>query len=322
MGASFFRAAKALGLKAHICDSGEAYDAPWLLRAVNWHLLGRRPPYLRSFSRQVVEVCKHKRPTYLLTTGVAPIRRSALESIGELGVRRLNFLTDDPWNPVHNASWFFDALPAYNIVLTPRRANESQLRELCPSVEYLPFGYDDDLFYPEEIDPETRERLSCEVLFVGGADDDRVPFIRALKKAGIDVATYGGYWDDYLDVSDCWRGHASPDTIRKATRAADISLCLVRRANRDGHVMRSLEIPAIGGTCMLAEDTDEHREVLGSSGETACYFQFPSDMVEQAETLLNHPGERDKRASAVHEQIARGEHTYRDRLKEIVELAR
>ena len=53
--------------------------------------------------------------------------------------------------------------------------------------------------------------------------------------------------------------------------AAKVNLCLVRRAKRDGHVMRSFEIAAVGG-CMLAQDTDEHREIFGPEGEAVRLF--------------------------------------------------
>ncbi|MCS4034714.1 hypothetical protein GGQ02_003124 [Salinibacter ruber] len=319
IGQSLYRAADNLELEAHFCDAGGAYDAPWILRTINWHLLGHRPPYLRSFSKKVVEHCRRTSPDCLLTTGLAPVRDKALRSIGDMGVRRLNFLTDDPWNSSHRASWFFNALPEYDIVFTPRQANKNQLQSVCPNVEYLPFGYDDHLFYREDLTREEQEELHSEVLFVGGADEDRVPFIRSLHDEGLKVATYGGYWDDYPSVSSCSRGFGDPGTIRKATQAADISLCLVRQANRDGHVMRSLEIPA-SGSAMLVEDTDEHRALFGTDQQRVRYFSTPNSMVQQAKALLQKPKERQLLAERIHEHIVgRGAHTYADRLRQMIE---
>ena len=97
---------------------------------------------------------------------------------------------------------------------------------------------------------------------MGGADRDRVPFIAALGAAGFSIALYGDHWDRFPETKPYDRGYADPQTLRQATAAAKIALCLVRRANRDGHVMRSFEIPAIGA-CMLVEDTEEHREIFG-----------------------------------------------------------
>lgn len=318
VGGSFRRAARDCDVGVHLCDADRAFDASWLRTALNWHLRGHRPPRLGSFSERVVEVCRGKDPDLLLTTGIAPLRARALGKIGRMDVTRANFLTDDPWNPAHRAPWFFRALRNYDVVFTPRRANEDQLRDLGVRVEYLPFGYDDDLFHAEPISDADRRRLRSEVVFVGGADDDRVPFIRALSQAGIRVAVYGGYWDQYDDLGADVRGLAGPETIRKATRAADVALCLVRRANRDGHVMRSLEIPAIGA-CMLAEDTDEHRTFFGDHGDKVRYFKTPSEMVEQARWLLGRPAVREELRQRVHRSVVRGAHTYRDRLTTVLD---
>ena len=61
-------------------------------------------------------------------------------------------------------------------------------------------------------------------------------------------------------------------TIRAASASAKVCLCLVRRANRDGHTMRSFEAAAIGG-CILAEDTADHREIFGPEDYAARYFR-------------------------------------------------
>ena len=45
-----------------------------------------------------------------------------LGAIGRLGIERINFLTDDPWNPAHHAPWFMKALPEYDEVFTGSEA--------------------------------------------------------------------------------------------------------------------------------------------------------------------------------------------------------
>ena len=71
-----------------------------------------------------------------------------------------------------------------------------------------------------------------------------------------------------------------------------MNLCLVRRANRDGQVMRSYEAAAIG-SCMLVEDTPEHRELFGPDGEAVVYFETIDDMLRRLQLLLDAPDERD-----------------------------
>src|SRR5262249_31332555 len=155
-------------------------------------------------------------------------------------------------------------------------------------VAYLPFGYDPDLYFPERAANTLLENV--DVLFVGGADKDRAPVIEELTADGLKVAVHGDYWDRFPRLKARRLGHAPPPSIRAATCIAPITLCLVRRANRDSHVMRSFEIPAIGGF-MLAEDTADHREIFGPEGECVLYFASPAEAVSKAHWALRHPDE-------------------------------
>jgi spore maturation protein CgeB len=116
-------------------------------------------------------------------------------------------------------------------------------------------------------------------------------------------------------------GEKSPEVIRALTGAAKVNLCLVRRANRDGHVMRSFEIAAIGG-CMLAEDTEEHRAIFGGDGESVHYFRTAKQAAALARLLIDRPAERARLAASVRDRVGRGAHTYRDRLRTMLDIAR
>jgi spore maturation protein CgeB len=320
VGAHLYEGGRELGLAVRFCDSRHASDGPRWLARLNWHLREHRPVRLRNFSDMLVCACREFRPAWLLSTGIAPIDKQALAAIGDLGVVRLNYLTDDPWNPAHRAAWFLDALPRYDRVFSPRQSNLDALRAHgCPAVSYLPFAYSPSQHYGERAHSEEETKLASDVIFVGGADRDRRPVVAALVAAGLHVALYGGYWNRYPETREYNRGHADPQTIRKATGAAKIALCLVRRANRDGHVMRSFEIPAIGA-CMLVEDTEEHREIFGPDGEAVVYFHSLPEMIDKARWLLARPAERQRLAAAAHARIAAGCHTYQDRLAAMLGL--
>jgi len=313
IGAHLHEAARDLGLMVHFCDVRQASEG-WRWQArLSWRLREHRPLRLRGFSRTVVDACRESKASWLLAAGIAPVDEEALISIGQLGVRRVNYLTDDPWNPAHRAAWFLEALPHYDHVFSPRLSNLEALRAHgCLLVSYLPFAYAPSQHWYERSQPD-EAKLASEVIFVGGADRDRLPFVAGLIAAGLQVALYGGYWSRYPETREQDRGHADPSTLRKATGAAKISLCLVRRANRDGHVMRSFEIPAIGA-CMLVEDTEEHREIFGPNGEAVVYFRSIPEMTDKARWLLDRPAERQRLAAAAHSRIVTGSHTYQDRL--------
>ncbi len=139
-----------------------------------------------------------------------------------------------------------------------------------------------------------------------------------MLQAGFQVALYGGYWERYTQTARAARGHADATTLRKAVNAAKVSLCLVRHANRDGHVMRTFELPAMGA-CMLTEDTTDHREIFGDDGEAVIYFRTPEEMVDKLRWLLTHDDERRRLADAARRVITKGHHTYRDRLEAMLE---
>src|SRR5262249_38376102 len=92
------------------------------------------------------------------------------------------------------------------------------------------------------------------------------------------------------------------------------------RANRDGHVMRSFEIAAAGG-CMLAQDTDEHREIFGPEGEAVVYFRDAKEAVQRARVLLCDSSERKRLATGLHRRIVGGAHTYTHRLATMLRIA-
>src|SRR5689334_13746127 len=123
VGECFLRATTGLGYTARLMEAKQAMEAPGWLRRFNWYFRGHRPSQLEQFSEQLVRECLEQRPGVVVTTGLAPITSSALERLRTAGVRVVNYLTDDPWNPAHRAPWFMKALPGYELVFTPRRAN-------------------------------------------------------------------------------------------------------------------------------------------------------------------------------------------------------
>jgi spore maturation protein CgeB len=257
-------------------------------------------------------MAQRDRCTHLLATGLAPLCATELAAIRATGVRTINFMTDDPWNPAHHAAWFMAGLRSYDFVFSPRRQNLPDFRAFgCGSTAYLPFAYCPEVHFPAR---RIHDAGDADLLFAGAADTDRVHELRALLQAGLRLALYGAYWERYADLRSYTNGIADLATLRQATSSAKLVLCLVRRANRDGHAMRSFEAPAMGG-CLLMEDTEEHRELFGAEGECVVYFRDADEMVAKAKALLPRAEERARLAAAAHQRICSGGHTYADRLR-------
>lgn len=323
IGGSLLRGAQKLGISAHLLEARVAWRAPWLLAKVNWWLRCHRPTWLHHFSDQVVTWAKEMRPRWLLGTGFVPLTPTALRAIGNMGIQRIVFLTDDPWNPSHRPGWLFHALPEYDLVISPRRAVMEDLRQVgIKQLAYLPFGYDEDIFRAVELTSTERENYTVEVAFAGGADADRVPYFSELHRAGFQVALYGGFWERFPETRRLTRGYADPSTLCKVFSATKVAICLVRRCNRDGHAMRTFEVPAIGGAALLVEDTAEHREIFGQEGDAVLYFTSLDEMCGKTRRLLNDEPQRRRLAEAAHHLVTNGRHTYADRLAQMLREAR
>jgi spore maturation protein CgeB len=240
-----------------------------------------------------------------------------------MGTICMNYSTDDPWNQVHpwspfpRSHWHVRALPAFDLVFTPRRANIDDFRGVgCSEVHYLPFGYDEVLTTPLRYFNDTQ---TYDVLFVGGADGDRVEFIKAFMGVGPPIALCGGYWERYRATRPYALGHKEFEEVHRLTAAAKVNLCLVRRANRDGHVMRSFEIGAIGG-CMLVEETEDHRALFGSDGDAVIFFRTPEEAATRAQALIADSAERARLSASVRMLITGGGHTYQHRLRSMLDI--
>jgi hypothetical protein len=307
-------AAGALGIEAGIADTAAAYRGSSFRRRILWRLGGHRPARLAAFSGEVLERVRRERPDVVVTTGIAPLDGGTLQAIGRDGIHRINFLTDDPWNRAHRAPWFLEALRYYDHVWSPRHANLHDLRRAgVRRVDYLAFAYNPNVHRIEAVSDEERRQYGADVLLAGGADPARVAWVTPLLRAGLTVALYGGYWHRYAATRRHARGMLDAQGLRKATGSARVCLGLVRRANRDGHSMRTFEIPAMGG-CLLAERTSDHERLFGTEGERVFYAATPAEAVSRVRWLLANPSERERLAHAAHVLVTGGGHTYSHRL--------
>lgn len=315
VGASLERAASSLGISVRLMEMSRAMEGPPWLRLLKWHLMQHTPTRLVEFSQAVFQCCETWKPYLLLTTGTAPVMRKTLAQARSLGIRCCNYSTDDPWNAEHRSRWFLQALSEYDFIFTPRCANLKDLTRVSSGVvSRVSFGYDPDLFFPEHLTADEARQFASDIVFAGGADQDRVPYISSLHSAGIRVALYGSYWERFSETRPLTKGQADIATLRKAVAGSSIVLCLVRRANRDSHAMRSYEAPAMRA-CMVVEKTGDHLDLFGPEGQAVLYFHSVSEMIEKVSWLLERPAERRRLAENSYRLVVSGGHTYRKRLQ-------
>lgn len=311
VGRHLAEAATAMQLEHRIVSPAAAFDAPRITSKFNWIFRGHLPTRLREFSERVAERCRDVRATHLIATGIAPVDARALRAIRAAGTQTVNWLTDDPWNRAHRAPWFYDALGGYDVVYTPRAAvMDEVIKTGAGNVERLPFAFCPQCHFP--MAGAVRDVIS----FVGGADKHRVAYIEALLDARIPVELYGGYWDRFRSTRGAARGFVDMEGYRRVVATTAASICLVRAANRDQHVMRSYEVPAMRG-CMLAQDTPDHRAMFGANGKAVRYFGSPEELVLAAGTALDSH-DRSRLADNAFRKIATSANTYGARLEALL----
>lgn len=297
-------------------DYDEITRASRLRTAFCWRVLNKRPPNLGRFNEKVSEICDRKKCDSIICAGNLFLTSDTLMRLSRQGVFTSVWLTDDPWNPIRKTKRFLESLSFYNAIFTPRKANQAQLNALLPErVYYLPFGYDPRYF--TMISPR---EIIHDVFFAGGADQERATLMGYLLRAGLNVGLYGAYWNRYPETRGMSAGYAAPEQLSTLIASSRVSLCLVRRSNRDGHSMRTFEIGATGAS-MLAEDTDEHREIFGEEGLATLYFSGMDDMVEKCRWMIEHEDEARMMGDRLARKVTSGGNTYEDRLIKILSIA-
>jgi spore maturation protein CgeB len=305
-----------------VLDEGRHLASDTRLPARVAHRLARRRPGYRRFNRAFVRVARELRPDLVLVVKGAYLAPETLDAVKRMsGAVLANYATDDPFNPRASTAELVATIPLYDLyVCTKKAIMDDVSRAGAGSVSYLPFAYKPAVHFPEAPAslPE-RERFEADVAFIGGADDDRARYLETLidRLPDVRLALWGGFWRRHRRLGPYWRGIARGREYRLAISGAAVVVNLVRRANRDGHVMRTFEIPACGG-CVLTERTAEHEHLFSQDVETR-FFGAPEELVHHVERLLACPSNRLSLAERARDWAVSGRHTYADRLSDLVD---
>ena len=286
---------------------------------------GRPLSGYQQLNRALVEQAAAFSPDVILIGKGRWFTPAALKAAKKVSSAMLvNWGTDDPFNRADNSRDLLNSIPLYDLYVCTKKEIMSDVRRAgCANVAYVRFGYKPQVHFPEAPASDVeRERFACDVMFVGGCDAHRTAYFEALVRAmpGVKLGLYGMYWERVRELRPYARGFAVARDYRLAVGGAKIAANLVRRANRDDHVMRTFEIPACGGF-MLTERSSTHSELFAEDNEAA-FFSAPEEFVTKVRSYLGRDADRAKIAAAGHRKITQGRHTYGDRLAQIVEAVR
>ncbi|MEJ2150158.1 MAG: glycosyltransferase [Chloroflexota bacterium] len=212
------------------------------------------------------------------------------------------------------------SIPAYDVYFIWDKDLFAPLREAgARQVAYLPFGYDPAHHHPVALSEGERIDLHGEVCFVGGYTPERAALLSRLSDHKIRL--WGTGWERLpadSPLRGCLRGGWTwGEEMSKAFGAADIVLNVIRAQNGQAHNMRTFEAPACGAF-MLSTRTRDQLAWL-PEGVGAGYYQDAEELAEKVAYYLRHEDERQRIAGEGHRLIVEGEHTYRDRMRTLIE---
>ena len=283
-----------------------------------YRLADRRPWEWWGFQRLLLDRLPALKPRLVLVTGILPLAPAVFAAVHQQGGQVVNYLTDDPWNPNHRRRCFLANLPHYDHIFSTKDALRQRLTAAgASSTSWLPFAYDPGLHRPPPPDPGDAERFGVDVTFVGTGAQERLPWLAAMADPpGPRCRLYGNSWNELPTPG--WERHGAVTGLdyAKAITQARLVLGLLRQANGDLSTDRSYEIGAIGG-CGLYADTPEHRALLPGYPEVG-FFTTPAQMRSHAERILADPALQSELRNLGAQALRRPEHTYGERLRQIL----
>jgi spore maturation protein CgeB len=206
--------------------------------------------------------------------------------------RLVSYNPDDPFGAdIGRPFWrkFLAGLPLLDVCLVPRHVNvfEYMAAGARRAIQVVPFwGFSPEIHKPRPVDWH-RPDLDTDVGFIGGYEMDRANRMLALASAGLQVRVWGDGWEKFphshpnlrIEGKSLW-GAAYTDVLC----SCKISLAFLRKANRDLHTSRSIEIPACRAF-MMAERTSEHLDLF-AEGTEAEFFETADELVDKCRRYL------------------------------------
>jgi spore maturation protein CgeB len=231
----------------------------------------------------------------------------------------INWSLDDMFAH-HNRSIFYSmSLKLYDMVVTCKSYNVIELKTLgAKKILLQNQAFSKDIHKPH--DGCTNE-FSDKVVFIGFPEKERNQSMMYLAENGVKVDIYGypEAWGKIDYTHENITLHAKSlygEEYAKALSCAKISLCFLRKKNRDLQTSRSIEIPACGGF-MLAERTNEHLELFEEDKE-AVYFETDEELLKKVKYYLENDEERIEMQRNGYKRCITSGYSYNDRVKEIL----
>jgi len=186
---------------------------------------------------------------------------------------------------------------------------------------YLPHAVNDYVFKKTNLTPGERERLSCDLVFVGAWQRPREKVISAISSLGIDMRLYGPKWlkhsltnpDMFRSVKKRW---LPEEEVVKQYTASKVVLNINSWFTKKAHGInqRIFDVPACGA--FLLTDYVEEIDSFFKAGEEIETYSSIDELIDKIRFYLTHDALREKIAQKGYER-ARKLPTWRDRAGEM-----
>lgn len=296
--------------------------APLLARL--HHRLGR-PHDTTGANRAVREHLREGAFDVLWVEKGQTLRAATLECAEAIrpDMQRAFFSEDDMTLASNQSAWFRASLPLYDLVFTTKEHN-AQAEELpalgARRVMVVSKSFDPVLHRPVEVTEEDRVAFGAPIGFIGTFEEPRARALLSLARSGLEVRVWGNGWS-------AWRGRHSRLAIEdraiygedyvRALCATDVNLGFLRKASRDRHTDRSVEIPACGAF-LLAERTQEHLGLF-AEGREAEYFGDMLELTGKVHRYLDSASQRREVAARARERCLRDDYSHDAVLRRMLE---
>jgi spore maturation protein CgeB len=235
-------------------------------------------------------------------------------------IKLISWSLDDMYAK-HNRSYYYTkGLKYYDVVFTSKSYNLKELKELgAKKVEFLYQAFSEK--YHKPCNDCSKVSYKTDVLFIGFAEKDRFKDLNYLAQNGIKIDIFGSGWNKKQFQNHHENLNITPKDLlgndyANAISCSKISLCFLRKANRDLHTSRSIEIPACGGF-MIAERTAEHK-LLFEEDKEAIYFDNKKELLTKVKYYLENEEERNSIRNAGYKRTRKDDYSYDDMVNRIL----
>lgn len=226
----------------------------------------------------------------------------------------LGCYVDDMYQKFNQTKQWIQSIPLYDLLITTKSFNVDEMLIMgAKRVEFINNGYDPTVHRPKKVSKQDKKKFGSDIGFVGSWEQERLLSMLTLADSGLQVKWWGGEFSGKKFFSNSRNLIYQNTTLwgdeySTAINAFKISLCFLRKINRDLQTTRTMEIPACGGF-MLAERTKEHLELFEEAKE-AEYFSNNEELIDKTKFYLLNPSIRKKIAKAGRERCQKSNYSY------------